>query len=102
MQLFQFAVRWRDWNAISLLLRYVQKHFFHRTIDIFLSLRWWDDLLLKVEKNDKWSLACLRHLPLAGEKSITNLQAATTGLVISNVDLNTEPSQSYQNVDTSP
>ena len=66
------------------------------------SLRWWDDLLLKVEKNDKWSLACLRHLPLAGEKSITNLQAATTGLVISNVDLNTEPSQSYQNVDTSP
>ena len=28
----------------------VQKLFFHRTIDIFPSLRWWDDLLLKVEK----------------------------------------------------
>ena len=83
-------------------LSIAQKHFFHHTIDIFLPLRWWDDLLLNVEKNDKWSLACLKHLPLAGEKSITNLQAAITALVISNVDSNTEPSQSYQNVDTSP
>ena len=87
---------------LSLSTVIAQKHFFHRTIDIILSLRWWDDLLLKVEKNDKWSLACLKHLPLAGEKSITNLQAAITAWVISNVDLNTEPSQSYQNVDTSP
>ena len=90
---------------LSLSTVIAQKHFFHRTIDIFLPLRWWDDLLLNVEKNDKWSLACLKHLPLAGEKSITNLQAAITALnalVISNVDLNTKPSQTYQNVDTSP
>ena len=51
LQLFQYVVRGRDWNAISLSsLVIVQKHFFYRTIDIFLSLRWWDDLLLKVEK----------------------------------------------------
>ena len=87
---------------LSLSTVIAQKHFFHRTIDIFLPLRWWDDLLLNVEKNDKWSLACLKHLPLAGEKSITNLQAAIIALVISNVDLNTEASESYKNVDTSP